>query len=109
MTETEETEPEPVEAESVSPMLDDLEKDLEETVATLPSGQLSEEQKKLFAYFTSVRGMNQQLAALWKRIGCAKSAGRILCWAISSSPARAERQDHAGSRYRKGTAEAAPH
>ena len=64
MTETEETEPEPVEAESVSPMLDDLEKDLEETVATLPSGQLSEEQKKLFAYFTSVRGMNQQLAAL---------------------------------------------
>lgn len=57
-------EPEPVEAESVSPMLDDLEKDLEETVATLPSGQLSEEQKKLFAYFTSVRGMNQQLAAL---------------------------------------------
>lgn len=64
MTETEETELEPVEAESVSPMLDDLEKDLEETVATLPSGQLSEEQKKLFAYFTSVRGMNQQLAAL---------------------------------------------
>lgn len=57
-------EPEPVEAESVSPMLDDLEKDLEETVAILPSGQLSEEQKKLFAYFTSVRGMNQQLAAL---------------------------------------------
>lgn len=57
-------EPEPEEAESVSPMLDDLEKDLEETVATLPSGQLSEEQKKLFAYFTSVRGMNQQLAAL---------------------------------------------
>lgn len=55
---------EPEEAESVSPMLDDLEKDLEETVATLPSGQLSEEQKKLFAYFTSVRGMNQQLAAL---------------------------------------------
>lgn len=71
MTETEETEPEPqteepepVETETVSPMLDDLEKDLEETVATLPSGQLSEEQKKLFAYFTSVRGMNQQLAAL---------------------------------------------
>lgn len=57
-------EPEPVEAESVSPMLDNLKKDLEETVATLPSGQLSEEQKKLFAYFTSVRGMNQQLAAL---------------------------------------------
>ena len=45
-------------------MLDNLKKDLEETVATLPSGQLSEEQKKLFAYFTSVRGMNQQLAAL---------------------------------------------
>ncbi len=76
MTEAEETEPEEqpqteeeteaptAEAESVSPMLDDLEKDLEETVATLPSGQLSEEQKKLFAYFTSVRGMNQQLAAL---------------------------------------------
>lgn len=51
-------------SETVSPMLDDLEKDLEEAVSTLPSGQLSEEQKKLFAYFTSVRGMNQQLASL---------------------------------------------
>lgn len=51
-------------SETVSPMLNDLEKDLEEAVSTLPSGQLSEEQKKLFAYFTSVRGMNQQLAAL---------------------------------------------
>lgn len=54
-------EPEP---ETVSPMLNNLEKQLEETVATLPPGQLSEEQKKLFAYFTSVRGMNQQLAGL---------------------------------------------
>ena len=51
-------------SETVSPMLNDLEKDLEEAVSTLPPGQLSEEQKKLFAYFTSVRGMNQQLAAL---------------------------------------------
>ncbi len=50
--------------QSVTPLLDGLEKDLEETVATLPAGQLSEDQKKLFAYFTSVRGMNQQLAAL---------------------------------------------
>ena len=51
-------------SETVSPMLNDLEKDLEEAVSTLPPGQLSEEQKKLFAYFTSVRGMNQQLATL---------------------------------------------
>ncbi|MCI8597456.1 MAG: hypothetical protein HFJ10_03295 [Lachnospiraceae bacterium] len=36
----------------------------EAVVSTLPSGQLSEEQKKLFAYFTSVRGMSQQLAEL---------------------------------------------
>lgn len=50
--------------EAVSPMLDDLEKDLKETVEALPPGQLSEEQKKVFAYFTSVRGMNQQLAGL---------------------------------------------
>ena len=57
-------EEEETETEYISPMLDNLKKDLEETVATLPSGQLSEEQKKLFAYFTSVRGMNQQLAAL---------------------------------------------
>lgn len=55
-------EPEP--EERVSPMLDDLEKDLKDTVEALPPGQLSEEQKKVFAYFTSVRGMNQQLAGL---------------------------------------------
>ena len=60
----EQSQPEEEETEYISPMLDNLKKDLEETVATLPSGQLSEEQKKLFAYFTSVRGMNQQLAAL---------------------------------------------
>lgn len=47
-----------------SPMLEKLEKSLEETISTLPPGQLSEEQKKLFAYFTSVRGMNRQLAEL---------------------------------------------
>lgn len=47
-----------------SPMLGNLEKSLEETISTLPPGQLSEEQKKLFAYFTSVRGMNRQLAEL---------------------------------------------
>lgn len=45
-------------------MLESLEKSLEETISTLPPGQLSEEQKKLFAYFTSVRGMNRQLAEL---------------------------------------------
>lgn len=55
---------EKVPSEAVSPMLDDLEKDLKETVEALPPGQLSEEQKKVFAYFTSVRGMNQQLAGL---------------------------------------------
>lgn len=58
----EEAEKEP--EERVTPMLDDLEKDLKETVEALPPGQLSEEQKKVFAYFTSVRGMNQQLAGL---------------------------------------------
>lgn len=49
---------------SPSPMMEKLEKALEEEIATIPPGQLSEEQKKLFAYFTSVRGMNQQLAEL---------------------------------------------
>lgn len=47
-----------------SPMLEDLERSLEETISSIPPGQLSEEQKKLFAYFTSVRGMNKQLAEL---------------------------------------------
>ena len=50
--------------EAASPMIEKLEKSLEETISTLPPGQLSEEQKKLFAYFTSVRGMNRQLAEL---------------------------------------------
>lgn len=59
--EEEEPEEEPV---SPSPMMEKLEKALEEEIATIPPGQLSEEQKKLFAYFTSVRGMNQQLAEL---------------------------------------------
>ena len=49
---------------SPSPMMEKLEKALEEEIATIRPGQLSEEQKKLFAYFTSVRGMNQQLADL---------------------------------------------
>lgn len=49
---------------SASPMMEELEKALEEEFANLEPGQLSEEQKKLFAYFTSVRGMNQQLAEL---------------------------------------------
>ncbi|NBK90533.1 hypothetical protein D5278_00775 [bacterium 1XD21-13] len=56
-------EPEEEEAEP-SPMMKQLEKALEEELADIPPGQLSEEQKKLFAYFTSVRGMNQQLAEL---------------------------------------------
>ena len=50
--------------EEVSPMMKDLEETLEEELANIPPGQLSEEQKKLFAYFTSVRGMNKQLAEL---------------------------------------------
>lgn len=50
--------------EEVSPMMKDLEETLEEELANIPPGQLSEEQKKLFAYFTSVRGMNKQLADL---------------------------------------------
>ena len=52
------------EAEEVSPMMKDLEEALEEELANIPPGQLSEDQKKLFAYFTSVRGMNKQLAEL---------------------------------------------
>lgn len=63
LEEPEEEEPEE-EAVSPSPMMEKLEKALEEEIATIPPGQLSEEQKKLFAYFTSVRGMNQQLAEL---------------------------------------------
>ncbi len=50
--------------QSLSPMMEDLERALEAEISTIPPGQLSEEQKKLFAYFTSVRGMNQQLAEL---------------------------------------------
>ena len=52
------------EEEPAAPMLEELEKSLEETISAIPPGQLSEEQKKLFAYFTSVRGMNRQLAEL---------------------------------------------
>jgi tetratricopeptide (TPR) repeat protein len=61
--EAEETEEEEA-AASPSPMMEQLEKALEEELGDIPPGQLSEEQKKLFAYFTSVRGMNQQLAEL---------------------------------------------
>ena len=50
--------------EAPSPLMKKLERVLEEEVANLQPGQLSEEQKKLFAYFTSVQGMNQQLAVL---------------------------------------------
>lgn len=60
----EEAEEQEEETISPSPMMEKLEKALEEEIATIPPGQLSEEQKKLFAYFTSVRGMNQQLAEL---------------------------------------------
>ena len=49
---------------SPPPMFKELEESLEASVSTLPPGQLTEEQKKLFAYFTSVRGMNQQLVEL---------------------------------------------
>lgn len=52
------------ESSAPSPMMEKLEKALEEELGDIPPGHLSEEQKKLFAYFTSVRGMNQQLAEL---------------------------------------------
>ena len=52
------------ESAAPSPMMEELEKALEEELGDIPPGHLSEEQKKLFAYFTSVRGMNQQLAEL---------------------------------------------
>ncbi len=48
----------------LSPVQEKLEKALEAEVSSVPPGQLSKEQKELFAYFTSVRGMNQQLAEL---------------------------------------------
>ena len=61
--EVSESEPEKVTEETApTPMLEKLEKELQETLSSLPPGQLSEEQKKLFAYFISVRGMSQQLA-----------------------------------------------
>ena len=61
--EVSESEPEKVTEETApTPMLEKLEKELQETLSALPPGQLSEEQKKLFAYFISVRGMSQQLA-----------------------------------------------
>ena len=63
-TEEEPEESEPEEEPAASPMMEELERALEEEFANLQPGQLSEEQKKLFAYFTSVRGMNQQLAEL---------------------------------------------
>lgn len=50
--------------EATSPMMEKLEKDLAAEISSIPPGQLSEEQKKLFAYFTSVRGMKKQLAEL---------------------------------------------
>lgn len=50
--------------EATSPMVEDLEKALEAEISSIPTGQLTEEQKKLFAYFTSVRGMKKQLAEL---------------------------------------------
>lgn len=62
--EEEENEEEEEECQPVSPMIDDLEKALAAEFQNLPPGQLSEEQKKLFAYFTSVRGMSRQLAEL---------------------------------------------
>lgn len=57
-------ETEQTETRAPSPMMEELEKALEEELGDIPPGHLSEEQKKLFAYFTSVRGMNQQLAEL---------------------------------------------
>ncbi len=59
-----EAEEEALESDAPSPMMEQLEKALEEEIAAIPPGQLLEEQKKLFAYFTSVRGMNQQLMEL---------------------------------------------
>ena len=60
----EKAQPKKRDTQSLSPMMEDLERALEAEISTIPPGPLSEEQKKLFAYFTSVRGMNQQLAEL---------------------------------------------
>lgn len=62
--ESEAEESQKADVSSTSPMIDSLEKVLEAELSTIPPGQLSEEQKKLFAYFTSVRGMSRQLAEL---------------------------------------------
>ncbi|MCI8416609.1 MAG: hypothetical protein HFI33_03740 [Lachnospiraceae bacterium] len=45
-----------------SEMMWDLEKVLEDELKQVSGKRLSEEQEKLFAYFTSVHGMNQQLS-----------------------------------------------
>ncbi|MCI8853728.1 MAG: hypothetical protein HFI32_09550 [Lachnospiraceae bacterium] len=45
-----------------SSMMWDLEKVLEDELKHVSGGRLNEEQEKLFAYFTSVHGMNRQLS-----------------------------------------------
>lgn len=51
-------------ADVASAMIQDLENALAEELAAVGDGKLTEEESKLFAYFTSVRGMNRQLARL---------------------------------------------
>ncbi|MBQ8184971.1 MAG: hypothetical protein IJ036_04205 [Lachnospiraceae bacterium] len=50
------------EAEPASVMVQDLERMLEEELKGVHGQRLTEEQEKLFAYFTAVHGMNQQLS-----------------------------------------------
>ena len=51
-------------------MIQELERSLAAEVSEMAinSGHLTEEQARLFAYFTSVKGMSQQLSVLFKEI-----------------------------------------
>ncbi len=65
-SEADSAEPDEDWADSSSPMIWELEKALEEEVSSITERAhlLTEEQEKLFAYFTSVRGMKRQLEKL---------------------------------------------
>ena len=67
-------------------MMWDLEKVLEDELKHVSGKRLSDEQEKLFAYFTSVHGMNQQLSqflededikTLLEQGGLTRMAGRF--------------------------------
>ena len=57
------------EYEPVTNMMWDLEKVLEDELRHVSGKYLTEEQEKLFAYFTSVHGMNQQLSMFLEEEG----------------------------------------